>query len=338
MNRDRGAAVARAHALIVLMVLAGACVPVVSMPPTAPPTPLATPILPTPVPTPVRSDAPSPSPVAGDVRLVIRLSSCSHTCGPEPGTSIYDDGRVIWADPFLRPLEGRLTPAALQRVRDELAATGILEESGGYPAQLRPGAEPVPRGLTQHRFERDLDAGRVVVTSGDTGDFVDEPDLWVIPSEMTVLTNLAQRLRDPLAWLRPEAFLEPPSPYQAERYIVVIDLFPDVGADGLDVDVDDVAWPIGTPIETAGVPFDPIEEGLESRCLIIERAVAEELAGVESRSGVGVRDLAQWGASLEYGWTRAAGAVTVTTIPLLPHETGTCAEILVPEAPPPASP
>lgn len=337
MNRDRGTAVTRAQVLIVLAMLVSACVPVVSLPPTATPTPVPTPILPTPVPTPAVSEAPSPSPADAGTRLVIRLSSCSHTCGPEPGTSIYADGRVIWADQFLRPLEGRLTPAALQRVRDELAETGILEESGGYPAQLRPGAEPVPRGLTLHRFERDLDGGRVVVTSGDTGDFVDEPDLWIIPSEMVVLTDLAQRLRDPLAWLRPAAFLEPASPYAAERYIVVIDLFPDAGADGLDVDVDEVAWPIGAPIESVGVPFDPIEEGLESRCLIIDRSVAEDLAAAEARSGAGARDLSQWGSSLEYGWARAAGAVAVTTIPLLPHETGTCAEILVPEAPPPVT-
>ena len=225
-------------------------------------------------------------------------------------------------------------PAALQRVRDELDATGVLDADGGYPAQLRPGAEPVARGLTLHRFERDLGDRRIVITSGDTGDFVDEPDLWIIPPEMPILTALAQRLRDPLAWLRPDAFAEPVSPYHADRYVVVIDLFPGSGADGLDVDVDDVDWPIGTPIESVGEPLDPVEEGLESRCLIIDRALAEQLARAESLSGVGVRDLAQWGASLEYGWARASGAVTITTIPLLPHETGSCAEILVPEAAP----
>lgn len=338
MIRDRVAAVGPAGGLILLAILSGACVPVVSPSPTARPTPAATPALPTPVPTPAVSEAPSPSPAAAGTRLVIRLSSCSHTCGPEPGTSIYEDGRVIWADEFLRPLEGRLTAAAMERVRNALDATGILGESGSYPAQLRPGAEPVPRGLTLHRFERDLDVGRVVVTSGDTGDFVDEPDLWAIPEEMAVLTDLAGRLRDPLAWLGPDAFRDPAAPYLADRHIVVIDLFPGVAADGLDVDVDEVAWPIGTPIEAAGAPFAPIEEGLESRCLIVDRSVAEDLAAAEARSGVGVRDLSQWGASLEYAWARAGGAVTVTTIPMLPHETGTCAEILVPEAPPPATP
>src|SRR5215204_1410647 len=32
-------------------------------------------------------------------RLLLRLTTCSHTCGTTPGTTFLDDGRILWEAP-----------------------------------------------------------------------------------------------------------------------------------------------------------------------------------------------------------------------------------------------
>jgi hypothetical protein len=308
--------------------LAAACSPSVSPSPTQIATPPATPRLPTPVPTPVATPGPEESAAPAPIGLVIRLTSCSHTCGPEPGTTILDDGRVIWQDADLRPLEARLTPAALQRVRAELDASGVLETDADVQAELRPGAEPVGRGATLYRFERLVAERRVVVTSGDPDDYADEPDLWVIPPQMAVLADLGEKLRDPIAWLGPEALAGAARPYQPAHHLVLVDLYPEVGDQpGLDADADDVRWPFGGPIEGVGEPADVTGAGLGSRCLVIDAATAAATADAEQAAGAD-RSFASWISSVEYAWRRADGFVVVSMTPLLPHETGACVDLL----------
>jgi hypothetical protein len=328
-RRNGGTSLAlRSGLCLVAALVAAACSPPVSQRPTPAPTPLGTPRLPTPVPTPVATRGPEESAAPAPVGLLIRLTSCSHTCGPEPGTTILDDGRVIWQDADLRPREARLTAAALQRVRDELDASGVLDADADVQAELRPGAEPVGRGATLYRFERLIGELRVVVTSGDPGDYADEPDLWVIPPQMAALAGLAAKLRDPIAWLGPDALVEPAQAFEPAHYLVLIDLFPEVGAQpGLDADADDVRWPFGRPIEGVGEPADATGAGLGTRCLVIDAADAVATADAEQAAGA-ERSFGSWISSVEYDWRRADGFVIVSMTPLLPHETGSCVELV----------
>ena len=328
-RRFGGLRLALPAALILVATLA-ACTPTIPSPTPAPatPSPTASPRLPTPVPTVFSSPEPT-QPVEPDpAELVVRLTSCGHTCGPEPGTTVLADGRVIWSDPLGRPIAATLTPEALQRIRDELDASGVLETSADYQAKLRPGATPVGHGATLHRFERVLDRRLVVVTSGDPGDYADQPRAWIVPPEMTTVARLVEKLRDPLAWLGQDAFSEPASPYEPERYLVVVDLYPDVGAgSGEDPDVDEVRWPFGEPIEAVGEAAHTDGGGLGTRCLVVDAAVARATVAAERDAG-GKRDLKGWLSAVEYDWRRGDGFVDISMTPLLPHETGSCVDLM----------
>ena len=291
--------------------------------------PAQTPLLPTPVPTPVETPGPSATSIApASGVLLVRLTGCRHTCGPEPGTTILDDGRVIWQDAELRPIEAQLTPEALQQVRDEIARAGVLDADADVQAELRPGAEPVGHGVSLDRFERMDGDRRIVVTSGDPRDYADQAELWIIPPSMPILADLADKLRDPVAWLGAASFSGPAQSYEPDHFLVVIELYPEVGgASDFETDVDDVPWPFGAPIEGAGEPVDGGGAGIGSRCHVIDAGEAAETVAAEK--GVGARrNLGAWLSSVEYGWKRANGFVLVSMTPVLPHQTGTCSELV----------
>ena len=239
------------------------------------------------------------------------------------------DGQIIWQDTEGRALESRLTPAGRATVRDRIDQIGLLAADGNYQAQLRPGREPLPRGTTSYRFEVPRQGGMVEVTSGEPNDFSSEADLWIVPPEMVALAALAAQLNDPVAWLGPEALSEPVRAYVPDRYLVVVDLLPEIGAPGgVLADVDDVDWPFGNPIESIGDPVGPGQDAPAPRCLIVDGRIAAATASAESVVGV-VRDLRLWSFTLGYAWRRADGLVQVTLVQLLPHETGPCADLVV---------
>ena len=314
--------------MFVALMLAAACTPSPSTPlPAAgsvvPPSPAAS--LPTPVPTVPTTAAPPTDQPPSPVGLVVRLTSCSHTCGPTPGTTVLEDGRVIWENLENRATESRLSPEALQHVVDALAVPE-LEANGDYQAELRPGAEPEGRGATLYRLEVVRGAKRVVVTFGDPASYADEPDLWIIPREMRALAAIAGELQDPVAWLGQASFTEDPHVYEPDRFLVLIDLFPEVGDEpGFDADVDDVEWPFGGPIEGAGEPVEAAG-GFGSRCLTITADVAEAVIAAEEAAGAH-RQSRLWLSTVEYRWKRADGFVQVSLLPVLPHEQGACVDL-----------
>lgn len=324
-RRNRGVRVARIAPFLISVVLAAACTPArPNASPSVPP-PSASPRLPTPVPTVPATPAPTGTDEPAPTGLVVRLTSCSHTCGPTPGTNVLDDGRIIWEDLENRATESRLTPEALERVIDALAVPE-LDAAGDYQAELRPGAEPIGRGATLFRLEV-LRAGQsVAVTFGDPSAYADEPDLWVIPPEMAILAGIATQLRDPVAWLGQASFTEDPHAYVPDRSLVLIDLFPEVGDDlGFDADVDAVDWPFGGPIEGAGEPVEAAG-GFGSRCLIVTADVAEAIVAAEGAAGAH-RQRHLWLSTVEYRWKRADGFVQVSLVAVLPYEQGSCVDL-----------
>ena len=324
-RRNRGVRIGRLTPLLITVALAAACTPARPSPSPTAPAPSASPRLPTPVPTVPATDAPTPSEAAPATGLVVRLTTCSHTCGPTPGTTVLGDGRIIWETIENRATESQLTPDALQRVIDTLAVPE-LDADDDYQAELRPGAEPVGRGATLYRLEVLRGEHPVVVTFGDPASYADEPDLWIIPPEMTVLGRIANQLQDPVAWLGQASYTEDPHPFEPDRYLVLIDLFPEVGDDlGFDADVDDVEWPFGGPIEGAGEPVEAAG-GFGSRCLLITAELADTVIAAEEAAGAH-RQPRLWLSTVEYRWHRADGFVQVSIVPVLPYEEGSCVEL-----------
>ena len=325
MIRSRGVRIARLTPFLLMVALAAACTPMRPSPSPTTPEPSASPRLPTPVPTLPASPAPTPTDAAPSTGLVVRLTTCSDTCGPRPGTTILDDGRIIWEEVENRATESRLTPEALQLVIDALAIPE-LDADDDYQAELRPGAEPVGRGATLYRLEVLRAERRIVVTFGDPASYADEPDLWIIPPEMTVLGGIATELQDPVAWLGQASFTEDPQPFDPDRYLVLIDLFSQVGDDlGFDADVDDVEWPFGGPIEGAGEPVEAAG-GFGSRCLLIDAGLADAVIAAEEAAGAR-RQPRLWLSTVEYRWRRADGFVQVSIVPVLPYEQASCVEL-----------
>jgi hypothetical protein len=261
--------------------------------------------------------------VSPDAGLVLHLTTCGHTGCFGPGTTILDDGRIIWSDTFGRPIESRLGPEAFAGVQAELEASDVLDRNGNYSQELRPGAQPPGHGLNSYLFDLVRDGQPILVSATDPASFEGEEEFWIIPPEMHELAELARRLVDPVAWLGSDAFIEPIRPYQAARFLVEIHLYR--GSGGSEPDVDDVRWPFGEPIERVGVPYEAGGDPA-SRCLLIDAAtasltvVAEQIAGVQ-------REIRDWSSPVDYEWPRVGGFVTVTLTHLLPYESGTCAEL-----------
>ena len=332
-RRIRGTGIAlRPGSLLALALLVPGCGPL-GPTPSPTPAPSATTRLPTPVPTTVAPTAPATAPVPsglpGPAALLIRVTTCVDVCEPAPGTTILEDGRVIWRDAAGAVLEAQLSPEGLAAVRAEVDATPELEAGGDYQATLRPGAEPNPRGGTRHEFELVRDGRRILVSSGDPGDFEAEPDLWIVPDSVVRLAALAARLHDPVAWLGAAAMPDGVRPYAPAAYLVAIDLFPGIGdTPEFSIDVDDVEWPFGTPIESVGEAVPVIDDGFPVRCLVIDAAAARETADAEAARGSS-RDLATWSSAAAYRWRRGQGFVEVRLQQLLPDAVDPCAALVV---------
>ena len=218
--------------------------------------------------------------------------------------------------------------ADVERVRAAIA-TPELAADGDYRAQLRPGGEPIAHGLSSFRFEVGGGAAAVVVTSWDPASLADQRDQWRIPAAMDALGAVAADLVDPVAWLGPGGFASEPRLYAAQRVLVVIDLFGDVGDTGaFRVDADDVDWPFGNPIESGGEPVAG-ENGLATRCLIVDAGAAADIRRAERAAGQG-RPAGSWLSTVGYNWRRADGFLQVGLRQLLPHESGTCRDLVEP--------
>jgi len=265
--------------------------------------------------------SPAPGAIVG---LIVRLTWCQDTCPSNPGTTVLDDGRVIWRTEA-GWVERRLTAAGLAWLRGLLDQTGALDASGDYSAQLRPGAEPMPRGVTAYVFHLVRGPLGVKVTTGEPEDYESEPGLWIIPPEMTVLAPVARSLQDPAASFPADAWAGPSAPFLPPSYLLLISARPGAGArPELPTDVDDVAWPFTTPLDQLGSPYLTGGEVPEhDRCLPISADLAQEIAAAEAASGR-PRGLDVTLFELGYRWARGDGFVTVSTQWLMPDQPWSC--------------
>ncbi len=287
--------------------------------------------LPTRDPTQAPTATVAPSAASGEsAGLVIRVVSCNDVCGPQPGTTILSDGRVIWKSQGPAGgamLERQLTPAGLQLVREAIDATGLLESSGSYSPTVRPGKDPPGHGITSHVFKTARDEGLVVVNADDPGAFDADNEVlggvWDIPAEMYPLGDLATKLSDVEAWLPADAWADQARPHVADAYLLIVT--PERSGDLPPYpDIDAVRWPFPSLIDKIGLPYTQQGTVVEnSRCLSITRELAAALAAAERAVGY-ERSIAEPYVDLSYAWARGPGSINVGLRMLLPDQPVTC--------------
>ena len=193
----------------------------------------------------------------------------------------------------------------------------------------RPRAEPEGRGVVSYRFDVVQASGPVVVTSWDPDSLADQAGSWIFPPELASLADLAHRLTGPAAWLGDDAFVEPPVPYAPLAVVVQVDLLPDVGRHQRDegVDVDDVDWPTGEPIEAAG---DPSPGGDARRRGACPLPPMPRRCGRQRRRGGRLATRPRGESVVEYDWGRADGFVQVAVRRCCPTDRGPASSLFDP--------
>jgi len=297
-------------------------------------------------PSPATPSPPEPtpwaSPAEGSARLLLRMKTCDDVCVEMPGTTILEDGRVIWlADwpGFPRGrglLERRLTAEGLQTVREALDATALLAADGTYEP-VKTSAVDTGHGFTTYTFKRQTEDGLAKVTTVDPDVFDADNSMhagtWAIPEEARTLSDLGRRIEDPMAWLPDGAWAEPLHPYAPAAYLLVIDVGPPVeGELPAGPDVDAVRWPFLQPLSGVGAPYTIDGQLVErSRCLPIPPETAAAMSLAEARVQPVDEDLGPQGRDLQapldergYRWTRGPAQVMVLTRILLPDQPITC--------------
>jgi hypothetical protein len=131
------------------------------------------------------------------------------------------DGRFVTRTDDNQLRERRLTPAGVQRVRDELVATGLFERDQRFSLELRPGANPPGHGIGGLFFKVWRDTRTVEVgTAMSQG----PEEVYYEPSApRTRLDLLSKQLANPETWLPADVWADPtPKPYQPTAFALLL--------------------------------------------------------------------------------------------------------------------
>lgn len=224
--------------LAALVVVLTSCVPVASAP--SPESPSATSVS---TPTPAAAKrTPLSVPAARPSDLVVRYESSSDVCCPIARAVLTADGRFVTRTDDDQLRERRITPAGVQRVRDELVATGLFERDQDFPLELRPGASGPQRGVGGLHFSVWRDTRTVEVgTAPHQG--TDEALFQPSPAR-TRLDQLSKQLLSPETWLPADLWADPtPRAYEARVFALL--LRTEVGPSNVTPTIDALAatWP-----------------------------------------------------------------------------------------------
>jgi hypothetical protein len=182
------------------------------------------------------------------------------------------DGRFITRTDDNQLRERRLTPAGVQHVRDELAATGLFERDQHFLLELRPGATPPAHGLGSLFFKVWRDPRTVEVqTPMDQG----AEEVYYQPSAArTRLDQLSKQLRNPETWLPVNEWADAtPKAYEAATFALLLRTEVGQANEQPKIDALGAAWPFSvgplelgqTLPETAGPQADA------TRCSVLTR-------------------------------------------------------------------
>lgn len=265
---------------------------------------------------------PSPSTKPGAAALAVQLLG-----GGELGSyhrlTILDDGRVITGDPSgqTAPLERRLTPAGIQLVRDEMAATGLTDVTANFAPVPNPGIEPPGFIGDLGTLEIVQPGGSKVVISWNL--YGDPEHTYFQPQpEAEALQALGVRLTTLEAWLPALAWADASAaPYVPADYRMTISGSAWGGsAAELPADVASVAWPVD--LDRADLDQVVGSAGEESRCRTVDGGAGTAL--IAALRAAGATPLADPYLTFWVGVPATSRVITIAIAPILPFDIGTC--------------
>lgn len=276
--------------------------------------PLGTPV-PAPTPVPGSSRSPAPADAQGRPGVVVSLAWAVDVEQPAAATVVMDDGLVVWNEQGLRRLQ--LASGGLEWVRSQLDATGLLDRSGAWEAQLRVGAHPAGHGVTTYTFELPGAGEPVRVATSDPGGF--DRESWIVPPEMQVLGDLAAGMVDADTWIPSRFVAEGPAAYEPSEYLFHVTFYQheDPGRSAMDIDVDDVAWPLTGELDAMGDPVPGAETGQIVRCAVVPAALATAIRSAASAAGADL-PVSAVSSTVQLRWKGGDGLAAVTLQQLLP--------------------
>ncbi len=138
--------------------------------------------------------------------LVVRHEGVGDVCCPVPWAVLTADGRFVTRADDNQLRERRLTLAGVQRVRDEIAATGLFVRDQVFALEPRPDATPPAHGIGNLTFKVWRDTRTVEVhIAPDQG--AEEP--FFVPSAARKrLDRLSKQLVRPETWLPSDAWAD----------------------------------------------------------------------------------------------------------------------------------
>jgi hypothetical protein len=281
--------------------------------------------------------APTPSPIASATLLptlaavapeaiAVRLARLQGIGPAQPTLTIYEGGRVLTLSEENELFQRQLTQAGIDLVQAEMLETGLFEQSGSYPIEIREGAQPPGIEVPFDRFTLATENGTVQVGSVPYEDLT-----WMVHSpEREALIALAERLVD-LSWLPADAWLNVDAvPYQPRAYLLLGGDVPiNEGLDPAGPDMTSVNWPLPGGPERLGAPFVSADgtQSFIDRCLVIG---PEAFAGLVRAVADAGFDWSGSASSLFHAvsvpWRSRGIEVDLVARPLLPEESLSCAD------------
>ena len=256
--------------------------------------------------------------------LVVRHEAVADVCCPVPWAVLTADGRFVTRTPDNQLRERRLTPAGVQRVRDEIAATGLFVRDQVFPLEPRPNATPPAHGLGNLTFKVWRDIRTVEVhTAPDQG--AEEP-FYVPSAARTRLDRLSKQLVRPETWLTSDLWADPTQrPYEPVAFALLLRLDP--GGYNATPTIDDLraTWPFSVGPLALGEALPPTTGPFPetTRCSPLTKDDMLTVRDSIVRAGGSVEPYPDGTVVVGFGTSDQQKGLTLTLRPLLPDR-GSC--------------
>jgi hypothetical protein len=274
-----------------------------------------------PTPTTAAKRSPTPIPAERASDLVVRLEGQGDTGFPVALAVLTADGRFVTRTDDNQLRERRLTPAGVQRVRDELAATGLFERDQRVPLEVRPDATPPAHGIGALIFKVWRDT-RIVEVQTATGQGAEE--VYYQPSAArTRLDRLSKQLIGPETWLSADAWADPtPRPYEARAFALLLTTEIGPSNETQTIEALTETWPFSAGPLALGDPLPPTAgpQGQTTRCIALTRDDLLAVRDAISRAGGADATLIQPDGALFVGFASQdhQSRLVLTARPLFP--------------------
>jgi hypothetical protein len=234
------------------------------------------------------------------------------------------DGRFVTRADDNQLRERRLTSAGVQRVRDEIAVTGLFVRDQVFPLERRPDATPPAHGLGSLSFKAWRDTRTVELhTATDQGA---EEAFYVPSAARTRLDRLSKQLRNPETWLTSDLWADP-TQRQYDPVAFVLLLRPDPSGYNATPTIDELSatWPfsvgplaLGEALPSTAGPFPET-----TRCSPLTKDDMLAVRDSIVRAGGSVEPYRDGTVVMGFGMRDHQNSLALTLRPLLPDR-GSC--------------